>query len=123
MRQRPLAQIQRLVLHHTGSNEPDQTPQRLAEFHVNDLKHQWPGIGFHFFIAADGAIYQTNRLETASFHVVNNNATTVGIVLVGDFAAGSPNAMQMASTAALLGWLLNELHLSPESITGHAEFC
>jgi hypothetical protein len=120
--QRPLAQIQRLVLHHTATNDPDQSPQRLAEFHVKDLKHQWPGIGFHFFIAAGGAIYQTNRLETACFHVVNNNAATVGIVLAGDFASGAPNAMQVASTASLLGWLLNELHLPPESITGHCEF-
>lgn len=119
---RPLAQIQRLVLHHSGSNEAGQTPQHMAEFHINDLKHQWPGIGFHFFIGLDGSIYQTNRLETACFNVVNSNATTVGIVLVGDFASNSPNAMQMASTASLLGWLLNELRLPVESIAGHSEF-
>jgi len=119
---RTLAQIRQLVLHHTGSADLTATPQQLAEFHVHDPKHQWPGIGFHFFIAADGAIYQTNRLEAACFHVALNNATAVGIVVVGQFDASGPATAQVTSAAALLAWLLQELHLPVDSIIGHSEF-
>ncbi len=119
--QRPLAQIQQLVLHHSAVADAGQTPQQMAEFHVNDLKHQWPAIGFHFFIAGDGVIYQTNRLETACYHVIDTNLTGVGIVLAGQFSHGAPLPAQMASTAALLAWLMQELRLPLESIVGHSE--
>jgi N-acetylmuramoyl-L-alanine amidase len=119
--ERPLAQIRQVVLHHSGSPDLSLTPRQMAEFHVNDLKHQWPGIGFHFFVAADGTIYQTNRLETVCFHVANSNSTTAGIVLAGQFEDSVPTAPQMESIASLLAWLLQELHLPMECITGHSE--
>jgi len=119
---RSLAQIRFLVLHHTGSDDPAITPQELAELHVKDPKHQWPGIGFHYFISADGTIYQTNRLETVCYHVVNNNPTSVGIVLSGRFSDAMPTAAQIESAAGLVAWLLQELRLPPESVVGHREF-
>lgn len=118
---RSIDQIRSVVLHHTGSDDPAITPQQLAELHVKDPKHQWPGIGFHYFIGADGAIQQTNRLDTVCFHVVNNNPSSVGIVLAGRFDAAGPSAEQISSTAALLAWLLQELRLPMESILGHSE--
>jgi N-acetyl-anhydromuramyl-L-alanine amidase AmpD len=119
---RSLSQIRYLTLHHTGSDDLTTTPQQLAEFAISDPKHQWPGIGFHFFIAADGTIYQTNHLETACYHVVQNNADSVGIVLAGRFSGSSPRPAQLASTAALLAWLLQELRLPLDAIAGHSEF-
>lgn len=118
---RPLASIRFLVIHHTGSDDPALTPYELADLHVKDPKHQWPGIGFHYFIAANGTIYQTNRLETVCFHVVNNNGPSVGIALAGRFHATVPNTAQLDSTAALVAWLLQELRLSPDSILGHCD--
>jgi N-acetyl-anhydromuramyl-L-alanine amidase AmpD len=120
--QRPLARIRHLVLHHTGAADASLTPWQMAEFHVNDPKHQWPGIGFHYFIAANGDTYQTNHLETVCYHVVDNNPTSVGIVLAGQFDDAPPPDAQLTSTAALLAWLMQELHLPPESIVGHNEF-
>ena len=119
---RSLSQIRYLALHHTGSEDLTTTARQLAEFAISDPKHQWPGIGFHFFIAADGTIYQTNKLETTCFHVVQNNADTVGIVLVGCFSGNAPRPAQLASAAALLAWLLQELRLPVEAIAGHSEF-
>jgi hypothetical protein len=120
--QRPLARIRHLVLHHTGAADASLTPWQMAEFHVNDPKHQWPGICFHYFIAANGDTYQTNHLETVCYHVVDNNPTSVGIVLAGQFDDAPPPDAQLTSTAALLAWLMQELHLPPESIVGHNEF-
>jgi hypothetical protein len=118
---RTLGQIRYLVLHHSGSDDLTTTPQQMAEYHVKDAQRQWPGIGFHYFVAADGAIYQTNHLETVCFHVPGNNAATAGIVLVGNFSGASPTPAQMTSTAALLAWLLQELRLPAESICGHVD--
>ena len=120
--QRTLAQIRHLVIHHTGTDDSALTPQAMADFQIKDPKHQWPGIGFHFFIAADGTTYQTNRMETACYHVPHHNADSVGIVLAGQFSGKSPSPAQLASTAALLAWLVQELRLPPDSIIGHSEF-
>lgn len=117
--QRPLVQVRGLVLHESG--DAAQSPQDIAALHVNDARHQWPGIGFHFVVAANGAIYQTNRLETISYHVAENNATTAGICLAGSFSAAPPPAAQLAAAAALLAWLTQELRLPLESIVGHCE--
>jgi hypothetical protein len=118
---RQLSQIRSLVIHRSGSG-PEMSPQQMAELHINDPKRQWPGIGFHFFIAADGAIFQTNRLDSACFHVAQHNATSAGIVLAGEMGAGAPAERQMASVAALLAWLLGELRLPVESVAGHCDF-
>lgn len=118
---RPLSQIRQIVIHHSGSDEPDQAPHSLAALHVGDARYAWPGIGFHFFIAADGAIYQTNRLETICYHVANLNAHAVGVVLVGRFSANQPTPAQTSATAALLAWLTQELTLPASSIAGHCD--
>lgn len=118
---RPLSQIRYLVVHHTGS-DPAATAHDLAAFHVNDARHGWPGIGFHFLVAADGAIYQTNRLQTISYHVAYNNPSAAGIALAGDFAAARPSEAQLHSTAALLAWLLQELRLPLASAVAHSAF-
>lgn len=117
--QRPLAAIRRLVVHHAG--DATDTARDVATLHVNDPQHQWPGIGFHFFVAADGAIYQTNRLETISYHLAEDNAATAGIALAGSFDAAPPPDAQLAATAALLAWLIQELRLPLESIAGHSD--
>ncbi len=118
---RHLTQIRHLVIHHTGG-EPTVTPQDIAAFHVNDPQHKWPGIGFHFVIAPDGTIYQTNRLETACFHVAHHNLSTVGIAFVGRFDDSAPSEAQVRSGSSLLAWLLQEIHLPLDSIVGHQEF-
>jgi N-acetyl-anhydromuramyl-L-alanine amidase AmpD len=123
---RPLNQITHLAIHHTAT-PPTVTPTRIAELHVqpdsNRGKEAWPGIGYHYFIHADGSIDQTNALETASYHVHRHNIYSVGIVFAGSFMNGKiPTSAQLRSGAHLTAWLMQELNVPLARVWGHREF-
>ena len=123
---RPVSQITHLAIHHTAT-PPNVSPNRIAEMHVspdpNRGKEAWPGIGYHFFIHADGTIDQTNLLETASFHVHRHNMYSVGIVFAGSFMNGKiPTSAQLRSGAHLTAWLMQDLNIPLARVWGHREF-
>ncbi len=123
---RPLSQITHIAIHHTAT-PPGMAPRRIAELHVaQDAgrgKEAWPGIGYHYFIHADGAIDQTNLLETASYHVYKHNVYSVGIVFAGSFMNGKiPSSAQLRSGAHLVAWLMQELNIPLARVWGHREF-
>jgi hypothetical protein len=123
---RPLNQITHLAIHHTAT-PATVNPTRIAEMHVtpdsNRGKEAWPGIGYHYFIHADGTIDQTNQLETASFHVYRHNVYSVGIVFAGSFMNGKiPTSAQLRSGAHITAWLMQELNVPLARVWGHREF-
>ncbi len=109
---RKLSEIQRIVLHHSATVQAEVSREAtvrhiksIARGHVED--NDWPGIGYHFVIGPGGLVYQTNRLETVSYHVSDHNTPSVGICLLGDFTKSDPTDNQLASARALvrqLGW-------------------
>jgi N-acetylmuramoyl-L-alanine amidase len=116
---RLLREIKRIVVHHSATPTTT-TPQSMANYHVR--KHGWAGIGYHFVVAADGTLFQTNRLETVSYHVGGHNTASVGICFVGNFMKAPPPPEQLVQGAALIGWLLGQLpQLTPDCIVGHCE--
>jgi hypothetical protein len=123
---RALNQITHLAVHHTAT-PPSITPQRIADLHVapdaNRGKDPWPGIGYHYFIHADGTIDQTNALETASYHVHRHNMYSVGVVFAGSFMNGKiPTSAQLRAGAHLAAWLMQELNVPLARVWGHREF-
>jgi N-acetyl-anhydromuramyl-L-alanine amidase AmpD len=118
--------ITHIAVHHTAA-APQIGPQRIAELHVSEDpdrgKDAWPGIGYHFFIHADGTIDQTNDLETISYHVFQNNEYSVGVVFAGSFMNGTvPTPAQLRAGAHLIAWLMQELNVPLENVWGHKEF-
>lgn len=116
---RPLNQIKELVVHHSAI-PASVTAQRIADYQVS--KQDWPGIGYHFYVTADGTIQQTNDLETVAFHVSGFNPTTVGVCLAGDFTLNPPTAAQITASAHLLAWLADELNLPLQAIKSHKDY-
>ena len=115
---RDLSKIKYIVIHHSAI-PPSFGPAFLANYYVK--KKDWPGIGYHYFIDAEGHIYQTNPLEVASKHTRNYNEISVGICLAGDFSAAMPTQAQLLSLAHLCAYLLQRLKLTKEAIIGHQE--
>jgi len=115
---RPLSNIRYLVIHHTRTS-PDTTPHEIARQHVERIG--WPGIGYHFVIAADGTVYQTNDLATVSFHARQFNPMAVGIALTGEFSSQGPSSVQLDSVTRLCAYLMSELNLSIEGVRGHRD--
>ena len=71
------------MIHHSATD--DGSPEAYARYHVQT--RGWPGIGYHFVIQKDGGIYQTNRLDTISYHVSGQNTNSIGICGTGKWAA------------------------------------
>ena len=123
---RGLSQISHIAIHHTAT-PPTMGPARIAELHVapdpSRSKEAWAGIGYHYYVHADGAIDQTNYLETASYHVYRHNLYSVGIVFAGSFMNGRiPTSAQLRAGAHLVAWLMQDLNVPLARVWGHREF-
>jgi N-acetyl-anhydromuramyl-L-alanine amidase AmpD len=123
---RALSQITHIAVHHTAT-PPTLGPERIAELHIaadpGRGKEAWPGIGYHYFVHADGNIEQTNPLEIASYHVYRHNGYSVGVVFAGSFMNGKiPTTAQLRSGAHLVAWLMQELQIPLARVWGHREF-
>jgi chaperonin cofactor prefoldin len=115
---RARSKITTLAIHHSAAGG-DVLPQAVATYHV---RKGWPGIGYHFYITADGTIYQCNRLESVSYHSGYANTYSVGICLAGSFMNGAtPPDNQMAAATHLVAHLTKELNIRLENVKGHKE--
>ncbi|MCO5243779.1 MAG: N-acetylmuramoyl-L-alanine amidase [Anaerolineae bacterium] len=116
---RKLDKITHICIHHSAA--PATIPiENVAEYHVKD--RGWPGIGYHYYIKPDGATYQTNRMETISYQVSDNNSYTLGVCVAGDFTYQPPPDTQVDAAARLVAWLMQELDIPDANIMGHKEF-
>lgn len=112
--------ITSLVVHHTtGRNTL--TPYDIARYHVES--REWPGVGYHYLIGADGTIYWCQRHETMSWHTGVANGYTLGVSLIGEFMSGVlPTTPQMQSTSHLIAWLMQEFNITDiKKVIGHKE--
>lgn len=103
---RDLEAIDTLVLHHTATG-PEVTPDEIAAYHTS--WNQWPGISYHYVLTSDGTLYQTQRLETMSYHVASRNRTSVGLCVVGDFTKGEPTEAQKAALDEAVSYVWDKI--------------
>jgi N-acetyl-anhydromuramyl-L-alanine amidase AmpD len=115
---RRLTDIRQIVIHHTATR-PTISPRGLAEYQVK--KQEKAGILYHFYILADGTIYQTNRLETISDHAFDGNRRSIGICFQGNFSQTVPTVAQIEAGGKLCAWLVSALQLRTEAIMGLCE--
>jgi N-acetyl-anhydromuramyl-L-alanine amidase AmpD len=118
--------ITHVAVHHTAV-PPHVGPERIAELHVSEDpsrgKRPWPGIGYHYFVRADGRILRTQPLERVAYHTAGHNEYTVGVVFAGSFMNGVvPTPEQLAAGASLVAWLLQDLKIPLQHVWGHREY-
>ncbi|MCC7355948.1 MAG: N-acetylmuramoyl-L-alanine amidase [Anaerolineae bacterium] len=121
---RPLSAITRVVIHHSAA-PGDRSPEAIARYHIQAdparQKEAWAGIGYHYYLTADGKTYQTQRLTTVSAHVLGKNESAVGICFAGDFTETTPTPPQVAAGRALLKQLLGDLNLKIDAVSPHKD--
>jgi hypothetical protein len=116
---REIGDVKYLVINHSAV-PTSVGVEEIARFHVRNMK--WPGIGYHFFVDGQGQIYLTNHLTTTCYHVQKWDPVSVGICVSGNFTRVVPSQAQLASTAHLIAWLLQEFGLPLDAIRGKKEF-
>jgi N-acetyl-anhydromuramyl-L-alanine amidase AmpD len=116
---RQLKAITHICIHHSAVAGTVPV-EHVAKYHVES--QDWPGIGYHYYVKPDGTIYQTQRLETVSYHVNHNNHYSLGICVSGNFTYAPPPQIQIDAAAQLTAWLMQELKILEKNILGHKEF-
>ena len=121
-RNRTLAQITGISVHHSASPMGKFGPVDFARWHIDPKGHlKAPAIAYHYVIEPDGTIYQTNELAQIGWHTVNYNTTNVGVLLNGNFEIEQPTEAQLNSLRQLLQYL-QELLGKKLDIRGHKEW-
>ena len=124
---RNLNQIDRLILHHFAGNG---TPYAVAHYHVKPEEwingenvggRNWPGIGYHYVIAKNGTVYQTNNWNTVSYHVSGQNTNSIGIALEGNFKIEQHEPAQIDSLNKLIPYLRSQF-IQPLEVYQHSDF-
>jgi N-acetyl-anhydromuramyl-L-alanine amidase AmpD len=114
-----------IVVHHSAS--PASTSIRtIAEYHVGT--RGYPGIAYHYVVAPDGFVAQTNDDSAVSWHAGcaaahgsdcpdNANTYAIGVCFVGDFTVAPPPEAQLAAGRALVAHLREKYVALP--VIGH----
>ena len=108
--------IHTIVIHHAGYSYPanatyDQVRGHLdviANYHINTK--DWPGIAYHFVVDGMGRVWQTNDIDTLSYHAGVANSYSVGICMLGAFHLDTvPTDAQLQAVNCLCQWLEEEI--------------
>ena len=113
---RKLEVIDKIIIHHTASNQSDLSVYEKHHVEVN----KWPAIGYHFVINRNGDISYYNNIDLATYHCKGHNNKSVGIALVGNFTVGRPDPKQIDSLNDLIAFFA--LYFHEVTIHGHNEF-
>lgn len=79
---KPLAEVRRLVVHHSASDPRTTNVETIRRWHVVD--NGWEGIGYHWICTADGHVHSTRPLTKQGAHAKLANADSWGVCVVGD---------------------------------------
>lgn len=93
---RSVTGIDKIILHHTAS---EAALNNQALYHVNG--RGWPRIGYSIVIDKD-KIYQTNYLDTLSYHCSGQNEHGLGVCILADFSKRKPTETERKLLAAVI---------------------
>ena len=126
---RPESMIEKIIVHQAMS-EADTIA--IHNYHISENSHikrgGAPKICYHYTIEKDGKVYLVNDHEDIVWHCKGQNLTSLGILLLGDFAGqdhvgrSKPTEEQLASLRQLLDQLTGELQIAPKDVFGHIDF-
>ena len=117
--------VDEVVLHHTWSPTAVQyrgkaTWDGIRNYHVN--QRGWSDIGYHYGIGPDGSIWKLRPVTRSGAHVLNRNAHTVGVAMIGNFDVEDPVKCGLATAAKVVRALVQRFKLKPANIRFHREF-
>ena len=111
------------VVHHTaGTNgyTPAQSAAIVRGIEVYHVKgNGWNDIGYNFLVDRYGTVYEGRgggvEHNVIGAHAEGFNTGSVGVAMIGNFAAGTPPVAQQDAVANLLAWRLDVAHVDPLS--------
>jgi hypothetical protein len=123
---RDLSAITQVVYHHGASAMPDATYDAEMEMlHRYEALHTqqngWPAIAYHMAIGSSGNIYWMNGLDLISYHAVQANPYSIGIVYIGNFEHNQPPPNMLAASIAARLWCASQCGRDEFPYLGHRD--
>lgn len=125
---RDVSTLEWVVWHHTAGTDNPSTPdiepevispEAIARYHVR--VNGWSGIGYHYLIYRDGAIYKCRPIGVIPACVDGANTKSVCLAFVGNHDVRPVSRIALASAVWLTDLLMNA-YPSLRGVRGHGEF-
>ena len=126
---RELSRVNKIIIHQELG---EGTIENVNSYHVkpNHISPRGcPHFCYHYGIRKDGEVIQANELSNITWHTKGQNAVSIGIMLVGNFAGpghetgtSDPTPEQIQSLSELIEYLKESFKLSNQDIFGHYHF-
>jgi len=112
--------VEYIVIHHSATDRLTTTFNGVRNYH---LSLGWDDIGYHYFIAGNGAIIKGREEYTNGAHCRSNrmNHRSIGICLAGDFTKEKPSENQIKSLISLIARIQKHYNMPNEKVLGHKD--
>ena len=126
-KRRKLSKIKKIVLHSTGTGEPNLMP--LAKYDVTPRPDHHispkgcPGFTYHYYINQTGEVFFTSDPKNITWHAGEHNGSGIGVCMQYKYVnnPNPPSNKQLQATCKLLTYLCLKLKIDPDNIKGHRE--
>ena len=123
---RSLSAITQVIYHHGASAMPDATYEAemamLQQYHdLHTKDHGWPAIAYHFAVGSSGNIYWCNGLDLVTYHAMQANPYSIGIVWIGNFESEMPPPQMLISAVAARLWSAQQCGRAEFPYIGHRD--
>lgn len=96
----PRSSTEYIVLHHSAVSKCS-----AKEIDIWHKSKGWAGIGYHFFVAKNGAVYEGRPLSCIGAHCTGYNNKSIGICFEGNFETEQMPALQLNAGLSLVYYL------------------
>ena len=108
-----------IVIHHTAG-DTSAVVNDIVKIHFKE--RQWDGIGYHFFISANGIVYQLRGIDEAKVpHALGFNDNSIAICISGNFSENECPELQWEIALELVRGLMEKYGLTSDDVKGHRE--
>lgn len=108
-----------IVIHHTAGDENGKVSD-IATIHMK--KNKWNSIGYHFFIAGDGTVYQLRNSDESNVpHAVGYNNNCVAICIAGNFSEKECPKKLWDITLKLTRQMMKRYNINVNHVLAHRE--
>ena len=108
-----------IVIHHTAGDEHGKISD-IARIHMKE--NRWNSIGYHYFIASDGVVYQLrNDRESEVPHAIGYNDNCVAICICGNFSEKECPSYIWNIALELTRKMMERYHVDAKHVLAHRE--
>lgn len=121
-----IAAFDRLTVHHSGGEtfrdrSEVSAVQRLQGMFAEHVARKYGDIGYHFVMDPAGRVWEGRNLAFEGAHVVGQNDSNIGVVVLGDYEDQDFLQGQRESLRLLVGCLRERFGIKLHRIYGHRD--